>query len=156
MNLLDIVAPECIVVPLRGTSKHDVISELVDLLAAAGKVDDAAALKDAVWAREQARTTGIGQALAIPHGKSESVPDLAMAIGKPAEPIDFESMDKKPVRLVVLLASPLDKTSDHIHALSQISRLMAIEEFRTKMYEASSAAEMYGLLQEQVEERAGA
>lgn len=149
MNLLDILTRECIKAPLDATDKKGVIDELVDLLASAGKVDDPASLKDAVWTREQARTTGIGHGLAIPHGKSESVTGVAMAIGKPAQPIDFAAIDGKPVRLVVLLASPPDRTSDHIQALARISRLMTMEAFRDQIYEAKSGDEVFDLLQTQ-------
>lgn len=149
MNLLDILSPECVVVPLKAKDKKGVIDELVDVLAAAGKVNDPATLKAAVWARECTRTTGIGYGLAIPHGKSEGVVNLAMAIGLPAEPLEFHSIDNKPVRLVVLLASALDKTTDHIQALAKISRLMMNEEFRNRVYGAGSAAEVYELLQQQ-------
>lgn len=146
MNLMDILSPDCIVVPLAASDKKGVIDELVDTLHKAGKVDEPDSLKHAVWTRETTRTTGIGHALAIPHGKCESVHDLAMAVGKPAEPIDFASIDGKPVQLVVLLASPLDRTSDHIQALARISRLMAGGEFRDKMYAAHDATELYELL----------
>lgn len=154
MNLLDILDPASIKVPLQSSDKKGIIDELVDLLAANGKVNDPKALKEAVWMRETTRTTGIGYALAIPHGKSEGVPDLAMAIGKPSEPIDFQSIDNRPVKLVVLLASPLDRTSDHIQALARISRLMTVEEFRNRIYDATTAEEIYDLLQQQ--EPAGA
>ena len=154
MSLLDILSPSCIRVPLAATDKKGVIDELVDLLAEAGKAKDPSDLKDAVWTRETARTTGIGYSLAIPHGKSAGVPDLAMAIGKPAEPIDFSAIDNKPVRLVVLLASPLDRTSDHIQALARISRLMASEEFRSQIYAAESSEQLLELLQSR--EMAGA
>ena len=146
MSLHEILTPTCVRVPMRATDKKGVIDELVDLLAEAGKVTDPHELKDAVWTREQARTTGIGYSLAIPHGKSAGVPDLAMAIGKPAEPIDFSAIDNKPVRLVVLLASPLDRTSDHIQALARISRLMASEDFRSQIYATESEEELYELL----------
>ncbi len=146
MNLMDILSQDCVAVPLGSTDKKGVIDELVDILHSAGKVGDPDSLKHAVWTRETTRTTGIGHALAIPHGKCESVNDLAMAIGKPAEPIDFASIDGKPVKLVVLLASPLERTSDHIQALARISRLMAAGEFRDRMYSATSAEELYGLL----------
>ncbi|MEX0876055.1 MAG: PTS sugar transporter subunit IIA, partial [Phycisphaerales bacterium] len=116
MNLIDILDPDCISSPLNSVDKHDVIDELVDLLARSGRVSDAESLKQAVWNREQTRTTGIGHGLAIPHGKCSSMKGLAIAIGKPSEPIDFEAIDSQPVRLVVLLASPPDKTSDHIQA----------------------------------------
>ena len=154
MKLLDILSPECIKVPLEATDKKSAIEELVDVLADAGKTTDPAALKQAVWTRETTRTTGIGHALAIPHGKSEGITDLAMAIGKPSQPIDFQSIDNRPVQLVVLLASPLDRTSDHIQALARISRLMTVEEFRTRMYEAPTADDIYAMLAEQ--EPAGA
>ncbi|MBL8757669.1 MAG: PTS sugar transporter subunit IIA [Phycisphaerae bacterium] len=146
MNLLDILTPECIKAPTVATDKRGVIDELVDALAAAGRVAGADALKDAVWTREQTRTTGIGHGLAIPHGKSAGVSSLAMAIGKPPAPIDFQAIDAKPVRLVILLASPPDKTADHIQALAKISKYMMMESFREQMYAAPSAAEIYQLL----------
>ena len=147
MNLLEILSPTCVKAPLKASDKKGVIDELVDLLAAEGKVSDPQALKDAVWTRETTRTTGIGHALAIPHGKSQGVTGLAMAIGRPAQPLDFSSIDGKPVKLVVLLASPLDKTSDHIQALARVSRLMASEDFRNRIYACATAEEIYDLLQ---------
>jgi PTS system fructose-specific IIC component len=149
MNLLDILTPDAIKAPLTATDKKGVIDELVDVLAAAGKVGDAKALKEAVWTREQTRTTGIGHGLAIPHGKCAGMTGLAMAIGKPAKPMDFEAIDGHPVKLVVLLASPPDKTSDHIQALARISRLMTMDEFRERIYAAQTAAEVYELLKSQ-------
>jgi fructose-specific phosphotransferase system IIA component len=149
MQLSEILSVECVRSPLRSTDKQAVIAELVDVLAAAGKVSDPAALAEAVWTREQTRTTGIGHGLAIPHGKSPGMPGLAMAIGKPAEPLDFEAIDNHPVRLVVLLASPPDRTSDHIQALARVSRLMSSESFRDKIYAANTAQEIYDLIVEQ-------
>ncbi|MCE7970422.1 MAG: PTS sugar transporter subunit IIA [Leptolyngbya sp. PLA2] len=146
MNLLDILTPECIRAPLHAADKRGVIDELVDLLAVAGKVENPATLKEAVWTREQTRTTGIGHGLAIPHGKCPGMPALAMALGRPAQPLDFEAIDNQPVRLVVLLASPADRTSDHIQALARISRLMTMEDFRERMYNAASAQEIWELL----------
>jgi len=149
MNLLDILSVDCVKAPMASSEKKDAIEELVDTLASAGKVTDPDALKEAVWSREQTRTTGIGQGLAIPHGKSDCVDKLVMAIGKPAAPIEFESIDKQPVQLIVLLASPPDRTSDHIQALARISRLMTMRDFRERVYAAQNAEELYGLLEEQ-------
>lgn len=149
INLLDILSPACVKVPLAATTKRGVIEELVDMLASAGKVSDAQALKDAVWTREQTRTTGIGLGLAIPHGKCAGMSGLAMAIGKPSEPMNFESIDGQPVKLIVLLASPPDKQSDHIQALARISRLMNMEEFRNKAYATISSQELFELFRSQ-------
>lgn len=149
MNLLDILTPDCIKAPLAATDKKGVIDELVDVLAAAGRVSDPKALKDAVWTREQTRTTGIGHGLAIPHGKCAGMPNLAMAIGKPAKPMDFEAIDGQPVKLIVLLASPPDRTSDHIQALARISRLMIMDDFREQIYAAQTASAIYDVLKSQ-------
>ncbi len=146
MNLLEILSPDSVIAPLVAKDKKGVIDELVDLLASVKKVNDARLLKDAVWQREQMRTTGIGAGLAIPHGKCPGMPGLAMAIGRPASPMEFEAIDGQPVRLVVLLASPPDRTSDHIQALARISRLMTMEDFRERIYAAQTAAEIYELL----------
>lgn len=149
MNLLEILSSDCIKAPLESTEKRAVIDELVDVLANCGRVPDPDSLKQAVWTREQTRTTGIGHGLAIPHGKCQGLTSLAMAIGKPSEALDFEAIDGRPVHLVVLLASPPDRTSDHIQALARISRLMTMEEFRERIYAATSGEEIWELLREQ-------
>ncbi|MFG0305637.1 MAG: PTS sugar transporter subunit IIA [Phycisphaerales bacterium JB040] len=146
MNLLDIITPDCVKAPLESTSKRGAIDELVDLLAEHDRIHQPEVLKEAVWTREQTRTTGIGHGLAIPHGKSEGLDQIVMAIGKPAEPMDFEAIDGQPVRLIVLLASPPDKNSDHIQALARVSRLMTLEDFRSKVYQATTGEEIWELL----------
>lgn len=150
MNLMDILEPDCIIAPLVSSEKQDVINELIDRLGDQGRVGDLDSLKDAVWSREQTRTTGIGHGLAIPHGKCSSLKQQALAIGKPAEPIDFEAIDTQPVRLVVLLASPPDKTKDHIEALAHISRMMNDSAFREEIYSAETALEIYELISKRV------
>jgi fructose-specific phosphotransferase system IIA component len=149
MNLLDILQVNCIRVPLVAQDKRGVIDELVDLLADAGRVTDGQALKEAVWTREKIKTTGVGHGLAIPHGKTTGMSSLAMAIGKPGQPMDFEALDGKPVRMIVLLASPADRTSDHIQALAKISKLMIMDSFRERMYAAASSQEIFDLLKSQ-------
>lgn len=143
MNLLDILSPKSIKVPLEAAEKRTVIGELVDLLASAKFIKDAETIKKVVWEREQQRTTGIGEGLAIPHGKSKACDSLIMAIGRPAEPIDFDAIDKRPVRLIVLLVSPPEKTADHIQALGKISRMMSDPGTRNAAYNAESSDELY-------------
>jgi fructose-specific phosphotransferase system IIA component len=149
MKLLDHLAVSCIKVPLTATHKQAAIEELVDVLAGNGRVVSGPTLKEAVWTREMTRTTGIGNGLAIPHGKCGGVSSLAIAMGKPASPMDFASIDGKPVRLIILLASPPDRTSDHIQALASISKLMSMEEFRQRVYQAGSAEEIHELFKSQ-------
>jgi fructose-specific phosphotransferase system IIA component len=138
MRLSDILKIQHIKVPLAAKNKKEAISELVQVLADAKDVKDANLLLNSVLEREATRTTGIGNGLAIPHGKCAGVDHLVVAIGKPESPIDFESIDKRPVNLIVLLASPPDQTGPHIQALARISRLMNVEGFRQAMRQATN------------------
>jgi len=146
MNLTQILQPTCVKVPLEGKDKNAVITELVDLLDANNLLEDKSAASEAVFMREQTRSTGIGSGIAIPHGKCKAVKELVMAIGIAHEPIDFESVDDKPVTIVILLVSPTDQTGPHIQALARISRLMLDEQFRQSLEKAGSAEELYELL----------
>jgi len=149
MNLSDILTVECIQAPLEAMDKQTAINELVDLLATNDKIKNAESLKDAVWSREQTRTTGIGHGLAIPHGKCDSISTPTLAIGCPSTPMDFESMDSQPVELIVLLASPTASTREHIEALASVSRIMNNPTFRDQIYKADNAKEIYDLLIDQ-------
>jgi mannitol/fructose-specific phosphotransferase system IIA component (Ntr-type) len=133
LRLSEILRPEYIKAPLVAMDKAAAVEELVELLAGHPAVSDVTAVRRAIWEREQVRTTGIGNGLALPHGKTAGVSDLVIALGKPAQPIDFDSVDRKGVSVIVLLASPLDKTGPHIRALAWISRLLTIESFRTAL-----------------------
>ena len=143
MRLTEILKPENIKVPLAAKVKTDAIAELVNMLAENGEVTDPKKVLESVLDREATRTTGIGNGLAIPHGKCTGTDHLVMAIGRPATPIDFQSIDGRPVTLIWLLTSPPDKTGPHIHALARISRLMTIDRFRQSLVSAQSAKEIY-------------
>jgi len=143
MELSKILTPERIRVPLKATEKTAVITELIDLLSGTGALVNRDTALDAVLKREAERTTGIGYGLAIPHGKSDGCDQLVMAAGKPVEPVDFQSLDGRPVNFVVLLVSPPDQTGPHIQALAKISRLMNMTDFRTAVEQATTAEELY-------------
>ncbi len=146
MILTQILQPNCIKVPVGSKEKEAVITELVDLLDANGLLLDKAVALDAVLTRERTRSTGTGAGIAIPHGKCNAVKELVMAIGIAHEPIEFESVDGKPVTILILLVSPAEKTGPHIQALASISRLMLNAEFKQKLEQAASADEVYELL----------
>lgn len=143
MELSKLLTPDHILVPIPANEKTAVITALIDLLAEKGELVNRDAALDAVLKRESERTTGIGYGLAIPHGKSDGCTRLVMAAGKPAQPVDFQSLDKRPVTFVVLLVSPPDQTGPHIQALAKISRLMNIEEFREAVNRATTPEELH-------------
>jgi fructose-specific phosphotransferase system IIA component len=146
MILTQILKPACVKVPLDGKDKESVIKELVELLDANSLLLDKNEVLQAVLSRENTRSTGIGSGIAIPHGKCKGVRDLVMAMGISPKGIDFQSIDGKPVFILVLLVSPIDKTGPHIQALARISRLMLDEEFKNKLQNAASAEELYNLI----------
>jgi fructose-specific phosphotransferase system IIA component len=146
MILTKILQPTCVRVPLEGKDKKSAITELVDLLDSNGLLLDKKVASEAVFAREQTRSTGIGSGIAIPHGKCSAVKELVMAIGVACEPIDFESVDGRPVAIIILLVSPTDQTGPHIQALAKISKLMLDEQFKERLMSAASSEEAYELL----------
>ena len=146
MILTQILRPACVKVPLESKDKESAISELVDLLDTEGLLGNKNDTLEAVMTREKTRSTGIGSGIAIPHGKCKAVKELVMAIGITSEPIDFASVDGKPVAIIILLVSPLDQTGPHIQALARISRLMINEEFKLSLENATSAEQVYELL----------
>ncbi len=146
MMLTQILQQDCVKVPLESKDKQSAITELVNVLDTDGQLQDKNAVLQAVFMREQTRSTGIGSGIAIPHGKCQGVKKLVMAIGLTSEPIDFESVDSKPVKIIILLVSPANETGPHIQALAKISRLMLDEEFRHTLEQAESSEEFYELL----------
>jgi len=148
MRLTDILQPDCIKVPLTSTDKQAAIFELADLLCAHTPIEDPEELKQAIWARETTRTTGIGHGIGIPHGKCEGVDKLRMAVGIVAQGqgIEFGAIDKKPVDLVILLASPTDQTGPHIQALAKISRMLTDAVIRTQLKQSPDAQTLYDII----------
>lgn len=138
MRLTEILSANCVKIPLASTDKRSAIAEMVELVAASGKLRDRDLMLQAAMEREATRTTGTGNGLAIPHGKCAAVNELIMAFGKPARPMDFESIDGKPVSIIVFLASPLDKTGPHIQALARISRLTTDSRVRNALEAATT------------------
>jgi len=154
MQIADILNVDRIKAPLQASTKQGVIEEMVDVLVANGDLAAREPALAAVLERERTRTTGIGSGLAVPHGKTAAVKKLIMAIGKPAAPVDFSSVDGKPVNLVLLLLSPIDQVGPHIQALAHISRLMSIDSLRKKLEDATSPQQILKLILDKEKEEA--
>lgn len=147
MRLGDVLAENLVRIPLLGTTKRDIITELIDLLDEHGKIADKAKIMQAVLEREQMMSTGIGNSVAIPHGKSAGVIDIAVALGITPQDVNFEALDGKPVRIVFMLVGPEKSSSAHIKMLSRISRLLNQAAFRRKLIESKDAHEAMTIIQ---------
>ncbi len=148
MNITEILDRPNVCVSLRATDKTAAITELVDLLHANGHLSNRDEALSAVLSREQTRSTGIGLGLAVPHGKTHGCAKLAMAFGKPAAPMEFDSVDGRPVVALALLISPVDQTGPHIQALAHVSRLWQAEGFREAVHEAADATTLYAAIKQ--------
>src|SRR5579862_2012569 len=142
MKISDILDDKLVVSNLPGTSKDDVINGMIEVVSRSPKVLDKDKVRAAVLEREKIMSTGVGNGFAIPHGKTDAVTDIIAAFGVTAQPIDFQALDEKPVRLVFLLVGKDSMVGAHIKLLSRISRLMNKEEFRAKLLAAKSAQEI--------------
>jgi fructose-specific phosphotransferase system IIA component len=151
--LTDLLTIDRIRVPLRATTKDDVLREMVDLLASNDHIEARDDILRAVREREAVLSTGVGNGVAIPHGKSPVVPELRMAAATMAKPVEYDALDGQPVRLLFMLVGPETAAGPHIKALSRISRLVRKDQVRGQLYAAASAEDFYRLLQEA--ERAG-
>ena len=138
MTLMDILSENRIKIPLANTEKAKIIEEMVGVIADSVELENRAEILKAVLDREAVMSTGVGDEVAIPHGKTESLNEIIAALGITKDPVDFKSLDDKPVRLVWLLIGPQDKTGPHLKALSRISRLMHKEEFRERLIQTKA------------------
>ncbi|HEX8430309.1 MAG TPA: PTS sugar transporter subunit IIA [Longimicrobium sp.] len=148
MLLTELLTADRIRVPLLGTSKDELLAELVDVLFRAGVVGDVEPVLRSVRAREEVLSTGIGSGVAIPHGKSDAVPRLVMAAGVAPEPVDFDALDGRPVNLVFLLVGPEAAAGAHVKALSRISRMVRRDVLRERLGTARTAADFMAVLDE--------
>ncbi|MDY6852189.1 MAG: PTS sugar transporter subunit IIA [Thermodesulfobacteriota bacterium] len=145
MKLLDIMKKGAILPELAARHKKEALEELCAVLAAQEGLD-AAPLLEVLLEREKLGSTGIGEGIAIPHGKTGSTDKLLVACGRSHEGVDFDSMDGKPTHIFFLLLAPENTAGAHLKALAKISRLLKDSSFRRDMLDAPGAPEIYDLI----------
>lgn len=148
MQLVDLLTIDRIRIPLEGGTKDELLRELVAVVAAEDGIADMETVLQAVRDREAILSTGIGHGVAIPHGKSQVVPELRMAAGRTTSPVEFDALDGEPVELLFLLVGPESAAGPHIKALSRISRLVRRDDVRTRLVRSASAEEFLDTLRE--------
>jgi mannitol/fructose-specific phosphotransferase system IIA component (Ntr-type) len=136
--LSELLTVERIKVPLNSSTKRDVLRELLELVADGRPVAEVTAMLESVEERERVLSTGIGDGVAIPHGKTPYVTTLMLAAGVAPRPIDFDALDGMPVRLFFLLVGPERASGAHVKTLSRISRLLRRDRLRAELLSAGS------------------
>ena len=125
----------------RQTAKAQVIREMVDLMAEGGNINDIDTYRETVFKREEEGTTGIGEGIAIPHGKTEAVSAPGLAAMVLPEGVDYDSLDGEPAYLIFLIAAPNTEDNVHLEVLSRLSMLLMDEDFRNKLLHAKDVDE---------------
>ena len=136
------LTPELIKPRLKGTTKGEIIDEMIGMLARRKLVKDAAAALKAVWAREESMSTGLQYGVAIPHGKTDVVDRLVCAVGVKPDGVDFDSVDGEPSRIFILTLSPESKPAPHIQFMSTVSQILN-SEGRKRILAARNANDIY-------------
>jgi PTS system nitrogen regulatory IIA component len=149
MKIVEMLKPEYIIEALQSDKKKDVLLELsAPFLKNYPELDPDVALS-VLMAREKLGSTGIGEGIAIPHGKLAGLDNLIVCFGRSAAGIDFNAMDGNPVHLFFLLLAPENSAGQHLKMLAKISRMLKDSRFRAKLMEAKSRDEIFGMISQQ-------
>lgn len=146
MKIIDLLDRRSISLDGTPANKQEALDQMVALMAAGGKISDTEAYRRQVYAREEESTTGIGEGIAIPHGKCDAVsrPGLAAMVVK--ESVDFDSLDGEPVSLIFLIAAPNTEDNVHLDVLSKLSVLLMDEEFSDALRAAGDVDEFLSII----------
>jgi len=152
MKITDIFGKEFLIEDLKSKSKQDVLAELSGICIDRNVKFDHDALIRVLLERERLGTTGIGDGIAIPHGRHADLNHLIVSFGRSIEGIDFNAMDGKPVHLFFLLMAPENKTGQHLKVLAKISRMLKDAKFRENLVAAKTRDELYRIIAERDDE----
>jgi PTS system nitrogen regulatory IIA component len=145
----ELLQDDLVIEEIKATDKIGVIREFAGILQATGRVTDAEALVRVLLERESLGSTGIGDGVAIPHGKLSFISNMIVAFGRSSRGVDFQSLDAKPVYLFFLLVTPDNKPGDHLKALARISRILKNPDLRENLKRTSDRQELKRLIYEE-------
>ncbi len=155
MRITDLLSEKAINLHGKANSKEEAIIQLVDLMVENENINDKEAYKQAVLKREEEGTTGIGEGIAIPHGKTDAVEKPGLAAMIIPDGVDFKSLDGSPARLLFLIAAPNTKDNVHLDVLSRLSTLLMDTEFRQALYDAKTPKEFLKCIDRAESEKLG-
>ena len=149
MKIDEILKKESVIANLAGKNKLEVIKEMTEFLKKNNIIKDDQALFETLMEREKLGSTGIGENVAIPHGKSDELTQIITVFARSLNGVDFESLDQKPVHFVCMVIAPAHSTGQHLKALARISRLFKNQGLREGILKSEDADAIYSLLLEE-------
>ncbi len=153
MEINDLISPESVIASLRASSKKQALQDLARRAAVITGLHERA-IFDVLMEREKLGTTGVGNGIAIPHGKMANLDRLYGLFARLEHSVDFQSIDEQPVDLIFLLLAPESAGADHLKALARVSRLLRDGSVCEKLRGTDNAEALYALLTESMENRA--
>jgi len=144
--LWQVLKPELIRMRLESRDKTGIIRELVGILDTAGLLRDRAEAERVVLAREQMMSTGMEHGVAIPHGKTDTVDGLLVAMALCPEGVDFDCIDRQPARILIVTLSPASRTGPHIRFMAEVSRILRDADLRDQVLAAKSSGTVVDIL----------
>ena len=147
MEIADLLSPDAVLAHVKATTKKQVLQEMAHKAALLTKLAERR-IFDTLIEREKLGSTGMGQGIAIPHGRIAGIEKMTGLFAQLDHPVDFDSMDDQPVDLVFLLLAPEGAGADHLKALARVSRLLRNQAVCEKLRAAPQAATLYALLTE--------
>ncbi len=144
MKMGDALRESCVIADLKGSTKEEVLKELTTAMKETGLIESVDEAVGVILEREKLGSTGIGDGVAIPHGKMKGLTHLLCAFGRSKTGINFDAVDGQPVHIVFLLLAPEDSAGLHIQMLSRISRVLRDPSFRKRLIEQGGDGDLYG------------
>ncbi|NQT86018.1 PTS sugar transporter subunit IIA [bacterium] len=146
MKLSELLDEDVILTTLESEDKEEAFAEMIEQLVRAGRITDREQALDAILTRERVATTGIGNGVAVPHGKNASVPQLSAALGLSADGIDYDAADEAPVHVVFLILAEANNPGPHVQCLGEIARLLQAPGFCDRLRQATSATDALAII----------
>ena len=151
MKILDYLKEEWVIPDLKGTDKRAVLEELSGVLVNPCQVASAEELLQVLLDREKLGSTGIGEGIAIPHGRLKKLKHFFIAFGRSVKGVDFDSIDRHPSQLFFLVLAPENSAVDNLKLLGRIVTLLKDASFKKRLMEASSTEELFRVISEEDE-----
>jgi PTS system nitrogen regulatory IIA component len=152
MKIVDLLNPAAIASDLKATEKNEVLAELTDAILKVENGLDRDEVIKVLQERERLGSTGIGEGVAIPHGKLKDLRQLVISFGRSLDGVDFDSMDGKPAHLFFLLIAPEESVGVHLKTLARISKLLKNPAVRDRLLKAPSSEELYQIIADEEEQ----
>jgi len=146
MKISELLNQKLIIADLKAGDKRQALEEMVACLAAFRQGINAKELLSVLIEREKLGSTGIGNGIAIPHGKLDGLDSICLVFARSPAGIEFDSLDGKPVHLIFLLVAPFNSAGVHLKALARLSRLLKEKNFRDNLFAAADAAELFTIV----------